>query len=680
MTASFFEQQHLARRNSGVLVLLYLLAVVAVVLAVDALLAGVYLYASFDGFNEVWRAARQAGGLRHIVPPALLTIGAAGTAAVIFAVSLWNIARLAGDGEEVARMAGARQVASAASDPLERRLLNVVEEMAIAAGVRVPKVFVMDDERGINAFAAGWDASNAVVAVTRGALETLNRDELQGVIGHEFSHILNADMRLNIRMIGVLAGIVFLSAIGGFVMRSVSQGRGRKDSGAFALFVFGLLLFVIGYVGLFFARLIKAAVSREREFLADSSSVQFTRNPDGLAGALDQIRAGAAGTRIANRYAEEMAHMYFGQAINVWLGGLFDTHPPLDERIARIRPGFAPTRYRNSRAKPESADAEARALDRREAAAAVLASVPAAAAGLAGETGRRSGDQTVAWGRSAGESSALVGRIDSAHVDYAARLLAALPDGLRARLRDAQGARAALVALLLAPKEEVMQAQLAALKSAGLDALGAAARELAPALNRLGAGFHLAVVDLALPALKSAGEPQQRELIAALEAVIHADRRVSLHEFVILTLLRVQLAAPAKPRAAKYASLEAVRDQAALLVSLLARAGARSASAPAADQAANDAFRAALREMDLGEGAPLAASALTLDAIGRSLDVLRELAPLAKARLIKGLFAAATADGTIRVVEAELLRLAGAVLDCPLPPLLAEIDPATLAD
>jgi Zn-dependent protease with chaperone function len=677
MTASFFEQQHLARRNSRVLVLLYLLAVIGVVLAVDALLAGVYLYARFDGLGEAWSAARQAGGLRHVVPPALLMVGAAGTAVVIFAVSLWNIAKLAGDGEQVARMAGARPIASATGDPLERRLLNVVEEMAIAAGVRVPKVYVMDDERGINAFAAGWDVSNAVVAVTRGTLETLNRDELQGVIGHEFSHILNADMRLNVRMIGVLAGIVSLSAIGGFVMRSVSQSRGsRKDSGAFGIFVFGLLLFVIGYVGLFFARLIKAAVSREREFLADSSSVQFTRNPDGLAGALDQIRASATGTRIANRYAEQMAHMYFGQAINVWLGGLFDTHPPLDARIARVRPGFAPTRYRTARAKPDSADAGPREPDRRAAAAAVLAGTAA----LSGDTGRRSGDQSVAWGRSAGESSALVGRPEAAHVDYAARLLAALPDGLRERLREVQGARAALVALLLAPKDEVMRAQLAALKEAGQEALGAAARELAPLVNRLGPGFHLAVIDLALPALKSAPQEAGRELVAALEAVIHADRRVSLHEFIVLTLVRAQLAQPAKPRAPKYASLGAVRDQAALLVSLLARAGARSASAAAADQAANDAFLAGMREMGLGEGVPLAAPALTLDAVGRSIDALRELAPLAKARLIKGLFAAATADGTIRVVEAELLRLAGAVLDCPLPPLLAEIDPATLAE
>ena len=555
----FFERQDKAHRNTKLLVV-YFIAGVA------ALIATIYLAAALIFTNVSHRYQRRHYNVEayetpqpSLWNPQLFSAVALGTLAVIAIGSIFKTIELSAGGSAVSSMMGGRLVNPATTDPDERKLLNVVEEMALAAGLPVPQVYVMDNENGINAFAAGHTASDATVTVTRGCMKILTRDELQGVIGHEFSHILNADMRLNIRMIGVLAGIVSLSAIGGFVMRSVSQSRGsRKDSGAFGIFVFGLLLFVIGYVGLFFARLIKAAVSREREFLADSSSVQFTRNPDGLAGALDQIRASATGTRIANRYAEQMAHMYFGQAINVWLGGLFDTHPPLDERIARVRPGFAPTRYRNSRAKPESVDDEVHKPERREAAAAVLAAVPAAAAAMTGETGRRSGDQSVAWGRSAGESSALVGRPEAGHVDYAARLLAALPDGLRERLREAQGARAALVALLLAPKDEVMRAQLAALHAAGQEALGAAARELAPLVDRLGPGFHLAVIDLALPALKSAPQEAGRELIAALEAVIHADRRVSLHEFIVLTLVRAQLAAPAKPRAPKYGVIQRV--------------------------------------------------------------------------------------------------------------------------
>ena len=283
---TFFEHQSHARRNTRVMVLLFAAAVIAVVVSVDLVLGALYVWSNDELFTL------------KAVPAGVYIGGAAGTAALILAVSLFNVARLAEGGVAVARMVGARRVPPDTAEPLERRLRNVVEEMAIAAGVRVPEVYVMDGERAINAFAAGWDVSGAVVAVTRGTLERLTRDELQGVVAHEFSHILNGDMRLNIRMLGVLAGIVFIGSIGEFVMRSVRESRDSK--GVSGIFLFGLALFIIGYVGLFCARLIKAAVSRQREFLADASSVQFTRNPDGIAGALDQIKSSAAGTLIAN--------------------------------------------------------------------------------------------------------------------------------------------------------------------------------------------------------------------------------------------------------------------------------------------------------------------------------------------------------------------------------------------
>ncbi|HJS39284.1 MAG TPA: M48 family metallopeptidase, partial [Burkholderiales bacterium] len=339
----FFQHQELARRNTRVLVLLYALAVAAVVAAVTVVLAGGYLYAIAGERPEPVTLAD--------VPPALWWGGALGTLALILAVTVIRTLRLGGGGEAVARMAGAEEVSPETRDPLERRLLNVVEEMAIAAGVRVPRAFVMAGEGGINAFAAGTEVSNAVVAVTRGTLETLNRDELQGVIGHEFSHILHGDMRLNLRMLGVLAGIVFIGAIGEFAMRSAGRAGGRRE-GAAVVVAAGIALFLIGYLGLFFARLIKSAVARQREFLADASSVQYTRNPEGIAGALDQIRASARGTLIANRYAEDMSHMYFGESVKEGLASLFATHPPIEERIRRVHPGFVPSRYRADRAPP----------------------------------------------------------------------------------------------------------------------------------------------------------------------------------------------------------------------------------------------------------------------------------------------------------------------------------------
>jgi Zn-dependent protease with chaperone function len=595
---NFFEHQEQARRNTRVLVLLYALAVAAVVAAVTAVLAGAWLFA---------RGAERPGPVDFAaVPPALLWGGALGTLALILLVSAVQTLRLGTSGEAVAKMAGAQPVHPETRDPLERRLLNVVEEMAIAAGTRVPKAYVMPNEAAINAFAAGTDVSNAVVAVTRGTLETLSRDELQGVIGHEFSHILHGDMRLNLRMIGVLAGIVFIGAIGAFVMRGAGRAGGRRE-GAAAILAVGLGLFVVGYTGLFFARLIKSAVARQREFLADASSVQYTRNPEGIAGALDQIAASARGTLIDNRYAEDMSHMYFGESVKLRLVSLFATHPPIDERIRRVHPRFEPSRYRQRRAATLAPrEDEAR---RRKAAEGLLA-----AAVLTAQAGAEQ-----------------VGALDGEKLGRAQRLIDALPEALRQAVHEGEGAKAAVLGLL-APGSETA---------------------------RLEAKLHLALVDLALPALKSLDEPARRAFLAEVESAARADQRVSLREFVLLSLLRHQLAPP--PPVPQGRRLEALRSEAQTLLSLIAHAGRGDAAV---------AFRAAVQMIGLREAALLGREALTPEAADAALDRLRGLAPLAKALLVKAMFAAASADGTVQLAEAELLRLAGAVLDCPLPPLL----------
>ena len=650
---NFFEHQALARRNTRVMVVLFLFAVVAVVVAIDLLVAIIYMVAS-ESDTATLRVVPQPVWLAS----SLITLG------IIFVVSLVNVIKLAGGGAKVAQMMGARLVASNSQDRLERRLLNIVEEMSIASGVRLPQVYIMDGEKAINAFAAGWSVSGATVCVTRGTLERLSRDELQGVIGHEFSHILNGDMGLNIRMIGVLAGIVAIGSVGGFVMRNAFEADDFRA--AIALFLVGLLVFAIGYTGLFFARLIKASVSRQREFLADASSVQFTRNPDGIAGALDLIRASGAGTLIQGRYAEDLSHMFFGQSVKMRFTALFATHPQIEERIRRVHPGFQPSAYRGRRA-AEAASSEA----------------PAEAAGFAGEeataarpAGRRRVDNGIAWGRSAGESAQLVGTLQPGKIDAATRLLAALPAGLRECVRESDGACAAIISLLFAPQEEVMREQLAAMKQAGLDSLAAGAAAAAPLTRGLGLGFHLPVVDLALPAIKAAPEMARKELLGGLEAVINADRRVSLHEFVVLALVRHQLAAQTRPPAAR-AKIAELQAEAAVILSIVAHAGTRADAEGVRGEALRLAMIAGSATMGIPE--QQAAGQLSLSAAAAALEALRRLAPLEKARLVKGLFAAVTADGTIRIGEAELLRLVGAVLDCPLPPMLDEIDPAALA-
>lgn len=673
--ATFFEHQDSARRNTKLLVLLYALAVAAVIIAVDIVLAVTWLA---TGNVDATLQYASTGSLLRAVPPGIYLWGALGTAGVIFLVSAWNVTRLGGGGSAVADMVGARRVEPGTRDPLERRLLNVVEEMAIASGVRVPAVYVMDGEAGINAFAAGWSVSNSVVAVTRGTLETLNRDELQGVVAHEFSHILNGDMRLNIRMIGVLAGIVFIGSIGEFLMRTQRGSSSSKNSGGSYLVIVGLALMVIGYIGLFFSRLIKAAVSRQREFLADASAVQFTRNPDGVAGALDRIRNASRGTLIENAHAEDLSHMFFADSVKVWFGGLFDTHPPLEERIARAHPRFQPATYRKKRqsAMDESAEAGGADDQRKEAAKAI---VFGAAAAMQDAAGRRGGDLGTQWGRSAGDSAALVGTVDGGKVDYAKRLLGALPPGLRDQLHDPEGARAALVAMLLAPADDVLQGQLAALKAAGLEKLAGDAAAILPLTRKLGPAFHLPAIDLALPAVKASPQAAHDELVKALEIVIHADRRVSLHEFVVLTLVRDQLAPRAKGPAPAGRRIADLNAEARLLLSLIAHAGTRQDATGRRGEALQAAIDAGAKEMSLGPAAPAgAALELTPSKAGAAFAALKALAPMQKAVLVKGLFATVSHDGSIRLMEAELMRLAGAVLDCPLPPLLESLDPALL--
>jgi Zn-dependent protease with chaperone function len=651
---NFFERQDAARRSTKGLVAIFVIAVACIVVAINIAMAVAWL----------WLGAGERGVPRH-VPAGLFFMTSIVTVGVIFSVSLVKVVMLrAGGGAAVAGMMSARRIEPATRDPLERRLLNVVEEMAIAAGARVPAVYVMDEEKGINAFAAGYDVSSSIIAVTRGTLETLTRDELQGVIGHEFSHIVNGDMSINIRMIGVLAGIVFLGAIGGFVMRN-TEGR-SKEAGA--LFFVGLAVYVIGYIGLFFARIIKASISRQREYLADASGVQFTRNPDGLAGALDQIRASTS--LVVNRHAEDVSHLFFGQGVKMALENVFATHPPIDERIKRISPRFQSQMYRGERAKQVTASAT-------EAPAESMGFAGGMVQPLAGPEARAV-DSGQRWGKSADQAAALVGSVDNRKMDVARRLLAAIPESIRQKVRDPDGAAATVVALLLAQNDAVMKMQLEAVSNAGASRVASAAAQIEPLIRELGPAYYLPVVDLALPALKLAGDEAQRLLLTAVQAVIHADRRVSLFEFIIFTLLRWQFAPPKPPTPPKYKSLQEVQPEVHFLLSLMAYAGGRRG--PEAQAQTDADFSAGAKEAGMPAGlAMLPRNALGLDKAGEVLAKLRDLAPIPKAVLVKALFATVTADGTIRVIEAALMRTVGAVLDCPLPPLLEETDPAALA-
>jgi Zn-dependent protease with chaperone function len=329
MATDFFAAQDAARARTRHLVVLFLASVAgligAIYLAVIAFVVG-------------------GGGDYGWWDPAVFQIVAGATVLVVGGASIGKILSLRAGGGTVARSVGGRLLDPATIDTLEQRLRNVVEEMAIASGVPVPEIYILDHERGINAFAAGFTPDDAAVAVTRGCLERLNRDELQGVIAHEFSHILNGDMRLNIHLIGLVYGLLVLSIIGQGILRMSVRSSGRssrsdrKGGGVFALIALGLILLCAGWIGVLFGRLLQSAVSRQREFLADASAVQFTRNPDGLAGALRKI--GARGSRVRHEHSQDVAHLFFANGLALSWAGLFATHPPIEERIRALDPSW----------------------------------------------------------------------------------------------------------------------------------------------------------------------------------------------------------------------------------------------------------------------------------------------------------------------------------------------------
>ena len=419
MATDFFERQDAARRTTTRLVVLFAMAVIVIVLSVDLLVALVLAYADLESYFGLLELARQ-----HAIDPTVIGFAVGGTALVVAVGSAYKVLDLWGGGPVVAEHLGGRRLNGDTTVPTERRLLNVVEEMAIASGMATPPVYLLEDEEGINAFAAGYELEHAVIGVTRGTAERLSRDELQGVIAHEFSHILNGDMRLNLRLIALLHGIMVVALIGQVIFRVVSYSGinrwGSKDDAPLPLVAMGALglgarLVAIGFLGMFFDSMIKAAVSRQREFLADASAVQFTRNPLGIAGALKKIGGFVRGAVVKNPNAPEVSHMFFGHATS-GLTSMFATHPPLSERIARLDPAWDGA-FVESHLPPKSGRLPRPASPESVAAVAQLASPKT--------------------GQSLRLAVADIGQPSPMHLLYAAQLVKQIPDALiRAVTRD----------------------------------------------------------------------------------------------------------------------------------------------------------------------------------------------------------------------------------------------------
>ncbi len=680
MTTQFFDRQEAARTNTWWLVTLFVAAVVGLV----ATTSGIAYVASQNIKFEVDQG--------EPIPPATVAavVGVA-TAVVILLGSLFQVIALrAGGGTRVAESLGGRQITQDSEDLGERRLLNIVEEMAIASGTPVPPVYLLD-EPGVNAFAAGYRPGDAVIGVTRGAVEQLNREQLQGVIAHEFSHVLNGDMRMSIRMIGILHGILLLSLIGHMLLRSLrfvgarSSNSDRGNGGiVIVMLVSGLVLVILGAIGSFLGGLIKASVSRQREYLADASAVQFTRNPPGLAGALKRIGGMSQHGLLKHPNAAVASHMYFAQGVYEGLTGLLATHPPLEKRIRSIEPTWDGT-Y------PAVAESEvpiARAPARGQAKGSRR--LAEATAGLVGEStspardrpmgsedfSRQSPPAHSAFDRAlvpvplVMSGTEQVGEPAAEHRRYAAALLKEIDRDLSAAAAQPYSARALVFALLMDHDEPIRQLQFAALDRMITPDVVALTRKLLPKVLEAPDAARLPLVDLALPMLRMMTAPQYATFIKAFREMVNADQRLTVFEWALSQVLVRNLRREFEARestATLYNRLNKLVPEVSVLLSVMARVGTIPGDAEAA-------FRKGVAELKSVQPVLLPASEVSFTALDRALSKLARTSPHSRHDLLMACAAIVCSDGIVRVKEAELIRGIADLLDCPMPPLCGQLE------
>ncbi len=638
---NFFQRQTQTRRLSRQLVVLFLIAVIAVVVAVD--------FALFTAFASL---APDAEGIQ--VPtvawmsahPGIVGITSLIVVGVIALSSLYKTTVLSGGGGVVARSLGGVRISADTTDATQRRLLNVVEEMSIAAGVPMPEVYLLEQESGINAFAAGHNAANAAIGVTRGALTKLNRAELQGVIAHEFSHILNGDMRLNVRLMGLLFGLLVVALIARTVLRHAPRGGSGKKGGAVAgLLLVAFAVLIIGYVGLFFARLIQAGVSRSRESLADASAVQFTRDPSGLRNALVKIGAIGGGSQISSAEVEEVAHMLFAPGIKRF----FATHPQLEERLKAIDPRFDKREFAEAQARLQAmTEAAAEPTPQRQSAAERLEeviSIPAAAQ----------------W-------AALVGNPGTAHMATAKRIRESLPESLVTATRHPESARALLLALALESDPAARERQLRYIAQQLGTTIASAAGVLVGEVTLLAPEQRLPMLLALFPTLRQLGRDERLQLMACLNGMLQREGRLSLQAYSLRKLAQVHLRddLEARTRLGR-ASLTGLSNDLQILFSVIAQHG------HSAEVDARRAYEAGMHHLLPRERPAFAPVVNWQPSLDVALSRLDQLAPPAKEQLIEGLAKTVVHDQQLTVGEAELLRVVCATLHCPLPPLIERV-------
>lgn len=658
----FFASQDAAKRNTGRLILLFVLAIVSLVVITNLLVLLIFGAAASGSTT-----GSQFQSLQFDLQLVMIISGA--VIGIVLLGSLYKISSLSGGGARVAEMMHGQLLVHGDNSLQEQRVLNVVEEMAIASGTPVPPVYLME-EAGINAFAAGYSPGDAVIGITRGAIETLSRDQLQGVIAHEFSHILHGDMRINIRLIGVLHGILLLGIIGYHLLRGGAYSRRSRSSGG--IVALGLGLVVVGYTGTFFGNLIKAAVSRQREYLADASAVQFTRNPEGIGGALMQIAQHSQHSYLKNPASNEISHALFEEASYSALSAMYATHPPLEKRIAAILPNWDGSYALIEATQPASEQpteepaGEGAAAVAKEKFAAILSGT--AGVVLAGHMGETIIKQT---GTPAAEN-----------LQQAEALLVAMPDSLLAAAHDPSAARALIYWLVLAMPDAsgntevaegsvtdqastVFRQQLTHLQESADVGVYDELQALLSAKLDIPAQLRLPLVEIAMPSLRQLSKRQYGIFRSNFAALIAMDKRLELFEWSLQKIVFHSLDVVFEHRKPSRLGRKELRKSSSAVATLL---GVLAQAQKQQGITAQEAYTQGAASLSLVEPMP-DRDILSLERLSGALEQLQALKPLQKPALLKACAATITADKAIQVIELELFRAIAVILECPMPPL-----------
>ncbi|MSR41064.1 MAG: hypothetical protein EXS10_04090 [Phycisphaerales bacterium] len=620
MANDFFSNQDRARSKTGRLVALFVLGVLGTMLSFWVIAAAAISISSAEDGQVNWS---QGFG-----DPRLFFVIVGVVSCIVLIGTLYKLSQLSAGGPAIAQMLGGVEIDPSSQSPAEQKVLNIVEEMAIASGLPVPPVYVIDTD-GMNAFAAGPDPTRSVIGVTRGLIESLTRDELQGVIAHEYSHIFHGDTRINARTTAAIAGIMLVGTIGWFTFRFIgpqlmrgSRGSKKNDGAAIgiALVVAGLLIWLIGSLGVLVGRMIQAGISRQREFLADASAVQYTRNPDGIANALRKLRDGHR-TEVPAAAASELNHFFFCSSLST----IFATHPPLDERIARI------------------VAMGAQNMDSTRAASTITAPapppMPQGAAGFAA-------------------SFASAGTLSPASIAAAHNWQERIDPGLRAGLRTAAGARAVVYAITRrSDSAKAVDALVAERDGESLPTYQA----VAAAVQALNPSTRMGLVDLAAPALIAMGGDAYRAFRATLALAMRVDGAVDVYEWALSKALERQVERRLDPaRRNATSSFARCTADAQLVLGIIALECHASGTA-------NEAFATACRCVGLQAGALPTSTQRTLDALNGAVENLATIPYTDRARVLEACAMAAAHDGTVTSNEFVLTRAIADALDVPLP-------------